>query len=284
MPIIEVDSNEEPFEVQDEGGESWSQHKTLEDAIAAFHKTATEKRGCSATDYGDGAYLMLTLFRGKAGKTCVDPHELQPTAEWSRIQERLKRADELSAELERVSNCEEWYNEDEAANIIDRDFIDASPDIDRELFAKHLNLAFRKGSQIGGGQTQAELNLLSAELERVKAERDGALRMRKFYRSKMSDAQYDHLCACSRLVDLKSRLPVNADGDEITIGMNQYVVDESTVTGSAQWYVKGILMSEKDNSQFVIQVKSYRNGEVRTIDPSSCHTTSESCRAAGGAE
>jgi hypothetical protein len=66
---------------------------------------------------------------------------------------------------------EEWYNEDSAANIINRDFVDASPYIDRELFAKHLNLAFQKGSQIGSGQTRAELDLVSAELERVKAER-----------------------------------------------------------------------------------------------------------------
>lgn len=116
--IIKVNSNEVPYEVQDEGGECWTQHETLEEAIKAFHETAKQKRdqnGYTATDEGDGAYLMLALYRGVAGKTCVDDYELHPTAEWSRITQALKERDELAAEIERVK-----AERDEMSAVIDK--------------------------------------------------------------------------------------------------------------------------------------------------------------------
>lgn len=59
---------------------------------------------------------------------------------------------------------EEWCSEDEAVKLL---AVEDIPDIDPAVFAKHLNLAYEKGKQIGSGQAASKLDLMSAELERV---------------------------------------------------------------------------------------------------------------------
>ncbi|MEQ8636870.1 hypothetical protein [Gimesia maris] len=64
---------------------------------------------------------------------------------------------------------DEWCSEVEAVKLL---AVEDIPDINIAVFAKHLNLAYEKGKQISSGQAASKLDLMAADLERVKAERD----------------------------------------------------------------------------------------------------------------
>jgi hypothetical protein len=81
---------------------------------------------------------------------------------------------------------EKWDSEVEAVKLL---AVEDIPDIAPAVFAKHLNLAFEKGKQIGSGQAESKLDQMSAELQ-----------------------------------SLKFRLPINRDGDMVLWGCDQYYI------------------------------------------------------------
>ena len=167
---------------------------------------------------------------------------------------------------------EEWYTEDECKRIIESDAV-----VDSAFLYKHLNLAFQKGSQIGSGQTRAELGLVSAELERVKAERPnvGELNQAK---SERQTALTELGKALAELSSLKSRLPVNADGDVVLWGDEQFYIDSTDDSAVNSFAVEEIVREGK--------TFGFLSMDDVLHMPSDCHSTAESCRAAaeGGGE
>lgn len=107
-----------------------------------------------------------------------------------------------------------------------------------------------------------EIHRLEAELERVKAERDDA--------RQSADTQ----CQIRYMVDeelssLKSRLPVNADGDVVLWGDEQWTM-EYQVFGFEFTSIR------KTDKGFELREKGGHNW----WPVESCHSTAESCRAA----
>jgi len=106
-----------------------------------------------------------------------------------------------------------------------------------------------------------EIHRLEAELERVKADRDDA--------RQSADTQ----CQIRYMVDeelssLKSRLPVNADGDVVLWGDEVWATDSTGEPFSIR--VEEI---EFDKGEFWV------NAGWRMIKLTDCHSTAESCAA-----
>lgn len=229
---------EKPFEVHDEHGDFCFQCGTLDEAKAKFIDDTNDLDSVNKTlGHGDKSTISLVTHIAEFDITADDLYFLQPTAEWSRIQEQLKEHEWMKCCL--VSMGVLCGESGDLCRFIgeNNDTLQRIADEDTAVFPQAVGYSER---------------LSMKEIEKLRSE----------------------------LQSLKSRLPTNRDGDGIAIGDNHFVADESTETGSAQWYVKGILMSEKDNSKFKVQIKSYRNGEVRTVDPEELHSTAESCKAA----
>lgn len=112
---------------------------------------------------------------------------------------------------------------------------------------------------------KAERDTLSAELERVKAERDRYLKSRGRW----------HALAYKKnreLKDIKSRLPVNADGEYPEIGDKQWYLYKYPESNPVELEIESI----RDNGggwEF-----GFTNGAWHFA--SYCHSSSESCRAA----
>lgn len=85
--------------------------------------------------------------------------------------------------------------------------------------------------------------------------------------------------AVKSLESLKSRLPVNADGDVIFVGSTQYrhyhngKIEKLKVIG-----ISGLLPDGDTTDGFTIETKN------RNCINTELYSTSESCRAAGGGE
>lgn len=123
------------------------------------------------------------------------------------------------------------------------------------------------------GQAESFANIiekLSAELERVKAERDQLVVNFQNAADTMNDIYEQKLEVQAELTSLKSRLPKNADGDIVT-------------PGDSQWIWRGGKTLPSDDPRIVYSIGEESvdfgsNGGYCHI--SSCFSTAESCRAA----
>lgn len=110
-------------------------------------------------------------------------------------------------------------------------------------------------------KVKSERDELKAELERVKAERDSAL--------ESADIQCNiRYMQTEELESLKSRLPVNRDGDVPEVGDKQWFYDEGPIE-----FEICIVANEGDGWSFLDSEEHWRSTSI-------CHSSAESCRAA----
>lgn len=94
---------DEPYVVNDEGGEYIAQTPTEESARKHLIEYFTHQDALlDHIGTGNNATIDLTIAVAEFDLEHPDLYKFQPTAEWSRIQQALKERDELAAELERV--------------------------------------------------------------------------------------------------------------------------------------------------------------------------------------
>lgn len=75
---------------------------------------------------------------------------------------------------------------------------------------------------------------------------------------------------------IKSRLPVNRDGDSVSVDDEQFVM---VIGGPAKVTVRGI-MRQSDGLKLYIEHDKGTVGVMSFIEPEHCHSSAESCRAA----
>ena len=131
----------------------------------------------------------------------------------------------------------------------------------------------------------AERDELAAELERVKAERDElkANSFRDDLKTMSILAETDqHIKDCKtfleefkNLSDLKSRLPVNADGDVVVLNDKVYFWSKA-IEMPHELTVKGFRIEPYKGREEVVFIIT-PSGRLCLSD---CHSTAESCRAA----
>lgn len=200
------------------------QHAEKLNAEIVEFKLHPEKcNGNKVTHYNIDLQIILRCFETGENDT------LEPTAEWSRIQQALNERDEFAE----VIKCQDEYRK----------------------------------------KLESERDELKTELEMAEAERD---RFRDLV-NKTEQMRQDKI---EELASLKSRLPVNADGDVPTIDDSQFMMDDE-----GQVIEFFIVSMHRESGE--IYLSGHVSGEgfgVVTPLISQCHSSAESCRAANTQE
>lgn len=118
--------------------------------------------------------------------------------------------------------------------------------------------------EIDLAQCIVERDTLSAELERVKAERDASIEGNK----RITE---DAAAIKTELTYLKSRLPVNTDGDVVLWGDTVYY----SVNGEIKTMVAKVITPNTEGTSWIIS-----NGE-EFLYITDCYSSSESCCGRG---
>lgn len=238
------------------------QHAEELNAEIVDFKLHPEKcNGNKVTHYNIDLQIILRCFETGENDT------LEPTAEWSRIQQTLKERDELVEELNRSIEI-------------------------RNLLADKCRRSHSKTVELNN--MTSERDELKAELERVKAERDEWQKTHEDHVwesiEHIDEMKKDRQSAIDQLIkakevlrkyrgefqSLKSRLPVNRDGDSVSVDDEQFVM---VIGGPAKVTVRGI-MRQSDGLKLYIEHDKGTVGVMSFIEPEHCHSSAESCRAA----